>query len=358
VTLIAAIAIAPPTVRTESPAGSRTFADLTGRSVTVPQEPGRIAVLAPVFDVLATIEACTDRIAGGLKYTIARISESPTGLVCPSLAQTPVVSTSFAPDPEQILKSDPDVVISIRDLASNLDAIGYPGLVRIDYARDRIESRDRIWRMAGRILNRDKDAAQLQDLYRDKMEDLRLQIRHPGERPPRVIEMFGTPGAWRVSGGGYYLSDVLSVLGASYAASGLQHATEVNQEDLFRLDPDVILLEGNFTPDPEALFNDPSWQAVTAVKARRVYKMPSHNQFNEALDLVLATMWLGRILRPDESGSDLIESTQDVYVRVFNRRLSTPQLCSLFEFNANKHSKSYQNIVAGADCRIEPAQNG
>ncbi|MDN5872488.1 MAG: ABC transporter substrate-binding protein [Nitrococcus sp.] len=339
----------PPTVRTKPPAEARTIVNFTGRSVPVPRDPQRIAVLAPVLDVLATIEPCTNRISGGIEYEIAHAANTPTGLVCPGLARIPVVSTRWTPDPEKILKSEPDVVIAIRDLASNLEAIGYPSLVRIDYGPESVKRRDRVWRLAGRVLNHEERAARLQSLYRAEMEDLRLQAHPTGERQPRVIEMFGSATGWRVSGGGYYLSDVLSALGAVYAADGVRHASGVSQEDLFVLDPDVILLQGYSTSGPEALFDDPSWQAVTAVKMRRVYKMPPHNQFNEAVDLILTATWLAHVLRPEAPGPDLVSATQNIFTQVFDRRLSDSQLCRLFQFDANNRSQSYRKILP-IDC--------
>jgi iron complex transport system substrate-binding protein len=328
--------------------GDRVIRDLTGRSVVLPDHPRRIAVLALVFDAIATIDPCTSRISGGLKYEILHIGTAPVGLACPRLSDTEVVSARFAPDPERILLHAPDVVVAIGNLASNLDAIGYSGLARIEYRGSRAQMRESIWTFTGAVLGQQDEAASLLRDYHARIEALRFTTPGSGQQQsPRVLEMFGSPGSWRISAGDYYLGDILDVVGGVYAGRGMQHASAVSQEDLFRLDPDVILLQGLGTPGPEVLFNDPSWQAVTAVKARRVYKMPGHNQFNLPVDLALTAAWLAAVLRPESSVNGLSTFASDLFRDVYKKPLDDAKLRMLLETEENARSYAYEATVRG-----------
>jgi ABC-type Fe3+-hydroxamate transport system substrate-binding protein len=136
--------------------------------------------------------------------------------------------------------------------------------------------RESIWMFTGAILGQQDEAASLLRDYHAQIEAFRFKTPTSGKQQfPRGLEMFGSRGSWRISGGDYYLGDILEVVGGVYAGRGIRHASAVSQEDLFQLDPDVILLSDAGTPRPEVLYDDPSWQAVTAVKARRVCKMPA-----------------------------------------------------------------------------------
>jgi hypothetical protein len=50
----------------------------------------------------------------------------------------------FSPDPERILLDDPDAIIAVNDLASNLGPIGYASVARVAYYGDRAQMRKSI----------------------------------------------------------------------------------------------------------------------------------------------------------------------------------------------------------------------
>jgi hypothetical protein len=158
--------------------------------------------------------------------------------------------------------------------------------------------------------------------------------------------MSGSPGSWHVSSGDYYLGDILEAVGGLYAGRGMQPASAVAQEDLYRLDPDVILLRGDGTP--EVLFNDPAWQGVTAVKLRRVYKMPEDNPFNLPVDLTLTVAWLAAVLRPESNVNGLSTFASELFRDVYKKPLDDAKLRMLLETEANAGSYAYEAIVNGS----------
>lgn len=333
------LASASPKVGRSTQVGVRTLQDLSGRTVAVPRTPERIVVLGPVLETIATIDRCSNRISGGLKYSILHVAATPAGVACPELARTPIANITFTPDPETIMRSNPDVVIGIRDLAANLETVGYPSLVRIDYLDDPLQSRHGVWKLTGEVLGEPQKANEMLLRLQAQMRDLYAKYGSAKGAPIRIVELFGAAREWRISGEDYYLRDVLEGVGGTSAAANVRHASSVSQEDLFLLDPDVILLTGgDNNGKPSDLYGDPTWSGLSAVKNKRVYKMLVLNQFNPPVDLYLFANWLALVLHPEADASGLYAEVEGLYRNIYGKHISVEEIDRVLAMSANAAS--------------------
>lgn len=235
--------------------------------------------------------------------------------------------------------TNPDVVIGIQDLAANLESIGYPSLVRIGYVSDPVQRRDGIWKLVGEVLGQPRRAHELLAKLKEQMKRLYTDYRSTKEKPVRVVELFGAAREWRVSGGEYYLRDILEGVGGTSAAAAMRYASSVNQEDLFLIDPDVILLaDGANDASPRDLYGDPTWRGLAAVKNKRVYKMPAHNQFNPPVDLYLFANWLALILHPEADASSFYPELEGLYRNIYDKNISAEEIDRVLAMSANADS--------------------
>ena len=88
-------------------------------------------------------------------------------------------------------------------------------------------------------------------------------------------------------------------------AADLSGTPEINMEQVYEWDPDIIFIT-NFSPyQPDDLYNNTidgdDWSNVTAVKNQQVYKFPlgMYRWFPPASDTPLVLKWLATKIQPD-----------------------------------------------------------
>lgn len=136
---------------------------------------------------------------------------------------------------------------------------------------------------------------------------------------------------------GQYWADAT---GSINVGESLTHdnATPVNMEQIYKWDPHVIFIT-NFTPaQPADLYNNSigsyDWSKVTAVKNKRVYKMPlgMYRSYTPGVDTPVTLLWLAKTTYPDQfKDINITEETKTYYQKVFNIKLTDTQAEQIFK---------------------------
>jgi iron complex transport system substrate-binding protein len=164
----------------------------------------------------------------------------------------------------------------------------------------------------------------------EMLADLKKRIDTvPPDRRPRIYYGRG-PRGLETGTEGSINTEVLAAVGAVNvaAAPGQGNLTSVSMEQILAWNPDVVLtLDKRFYT---AVFDDPLWQAVGAVKNKRVYLAPSTPfgwlDFPPGLNRLIGARWLAAILYPDLFPEDLRNVTRDFYTRFYHVTPTDDQL--------------------------------
>ena len=129
----------------------------------------------------------------------------------------------------------------------------------------------------------------------------------------------------------------LESTGAINVARDLKDYPEINMEQIYKWDPEIIFIT-NFSPRlPEDLLNNTieghDWKNVTAVKNKQVFKFPlgMYRWYPPASDTPLVLKWLATKNQPELfKNTDMEKEVKDYYERFYGVNLSKDNLYRIF----------------------------
>lgn len=282
-----------------------TIVDSAGRYVTVPWPLKRIAAL--------TSDSAQVSIALGMKDAIVGITKYAAG--DPWAPNVTVIGSSFKPNIEAIIATEPDVVITYvrwpkpEALEEKLEPLGIK-VIRLDlYKIDKLFTEVKL---LGLLVNKTDRAEELVSYWEGIVETIKSRVKDiPAEERVRVyIEGYRD---YVAAGPGSGWDELLKLAGGVnvFADSPVTYP-KVSPEAVIEKNPDVIIKAvsaSKFQPygavDPSPLvairaeiMARPGWSEIKAVKDGRVYVICS-DMLHDTFGLVAELVYIAKTLYPD-----------------------------------------------------------
>ena len=331
---------------------TQSVTDMGGREVSVPESIERVFCSNPIGTVdLYLLEP--DVLVGwnflpsgdNRKYIEEEYLELPALGVW--------MGSGSTPNDEEIATQDPQVILCYWtadetgcDMADEIaDEVGIPVLL-IDYD---LRSAPEMYRYIGELLGLEERAEELAGYCEEKLaliEELAQAV--PEDERKSVFLAQGTGGLSTDPVGSMHVTDALELMNTENVADmpgtegqGMGMPT-VNLEQIVEWDPDAVLVSEYSMSDSESsdLYNeireDESWQAVPAVAAGRVYRLPQSpfSWFGRPPSVVrlLGCLLVMRLLYPAYTQDiDLVEETRAFYELFYRLELSDEDLLAILE---------------------------
>jgi iron complex transport system substrate-binding protein len=304
--------------------------DTAGRKVQVPANPKRIVCLGPGCLRLIVYLQAQDKVVG-IESMEKRRGGRPYILAQPQLLSLPQVSPggpsgiNKKPDLEGILKVKPDLVFITYMQADKADDVqkllGVPVVV-LTYGRFAAFDKavyDSL-RIAGKILGKDKRAQEVIAFMEAGQKDLRQRVAQvkKGQKPKVYVGGIGFRGSHGIEStdSRYIPFTWLEAQAVVKPRKGRGHAF-LDKEDLLRLKPDVIFLDGGGLHLIKADYGKKPkyYQSIEAFKQKRVYTLFPYNWYTTNLGTTLADAYcIGKILYPQcFTAMDPVKKTNEIY---------------------------------------------
>ena len=229
-----------------SDSAPRTLTDPSGAEISVPEEIGTVAVLAP--SLAETVAAL------GHGEQIVAYDSSSLGLE--GLPAEALVLDLSDPDMEQLTALKPDLL-----LVTNMSLYDQEDL-----------------------FGEEEKGRELVDSMQAEVDRLAAIGATVTEKKSVYFEISAAPYLYSF-GSGVFLDEMLDLIGAENILGAEEGWLSVTEETVVAADPDVILTNVNYIDDPVGeILARPGWEAVTAVKNGAVYSidnmassLPDHN---------------------------------------------------------------------------------
>jgi iron complex transport system substrate-binding protein len=231
-----------------------------GDTVVLPRPATRVVSLSPATTELLFALGAGDRVVGRTHwcdYPVAALA-------------VPDLGDGLTPNLEAVLGAHPDLVLlypSARNLQAveRLHAIGIPTL---QLATDRLRDVSRLARLLAPLVER----AAAGDSLAARFERQLATVDLPRYRvPPRVFLLAWTDPPVTI-GAGSFLDEIVTRAGAVNIFADLPAPSgPVSIEAVSQRDPDFILTTSTDLP---GFMQRPEWQAVRAVRLRRLVSLP------------------------------------------------------------------------------------
>lgn len=322
-----------------------TITDAFGRTVTLPDNPEKIAVSGSGSMRYFVYMEISDR-AVAVDYQdsssfVMTKDNRPYSIAHPEIRDNPMLGTAKgAIDAERLLAANPDVLFisayGPEDIASADQIQEKSGIpVVLFYVGNYVTEKEQIdttLRMLGKIFHKDQRAEDLINYFDGIIVDLQNRIKDV-PAPDKTVYIGGISynGAHGLNGSDpTYLP--FTVLKANNVATEMLNGTAktgyvaVSKEKILEWDPDVIFVDLGTQSAAGGgalveLKNDVSYKELTAVKKGEIYTVNPHTSMNVNHETSLANCYfVGKILYPEQFADiEPAEKADEIYTFVVGK---------------------------------------
>ena len=247
---------------------------------------------------------------------------------------------------EELLAMEPDVVFYRAENVEEyeqLSAMGIPavGFSTTKWGSDSIETFQGWVSLLGEVLQQEDRADGIAEYGREVYDMIQQRLAQAGDdlEKPRVFWLFRySSGVVQTSGSnhfGEYWANATGAVNVAHESDGASF--EVNMEQIYAYDPDIIYIS-NFAPYlPEDLYNNAiegnDWSVVRAVQEGNVYKCPlgMYRWYPPSSDSPLMLLWLAKNHHPELfEDIDMTQELKDYYLRFYNVELTDENIEKIF----------------------------
>ncbi len=315
--------------------------DMLGRELTVPEDIKSAVATSPPSTILVYMLA-PDKLAGW-----NFINSFNHSLIDEKYLTLPVIGGWYGTQTgnyETIITMHPDIVIEGYTTDGKIDdaiqrrqeMFGSIPVVSIEDSIIFVEKSDPTIEYVGNLLGVEEQAEKLIEFRASILDDINSKVSDiPEDERVRVYYAEGPKGLMTDPSGSQH-SQVIDICGGINVAdcpltpgNGM---TPVSMEQIISWKPEVILASS-----PQfysAVYSDPLWANLDAVKNKRVYLAPQ-NPFcwidrPQGPHLIIGTAWTAKMLYPELfEDMDLEQLTREFYVDFFHYELTDDELNSL-----------------------------
>lgn len=337
-----------PAASSETTAATRTITDHAGNQVVIPTEINRVVIssILPLPSVFCLFDGAADKLVGMDPSSMAAAKNSILPKIHPEVLN---VNTSFIKDGniniEELLKLKPDVVLYSADNKADYEALTKAGIPAIAFSTskfdfDTVKTFDNWVSLMGEIFGQQETAKKIANYGYEVKDEITKTIDSAGAelKKPKVLILFRYDnGSIKTSGSNFFGQYWLDTTGAENVAKDLKGIAEINMEQVYQWNPDMIFIT-NFTPyQPDDLYNNSiegfDWSKVKAVQDKKVYKFPlgMYRWFPPASDTPLAMQWLATKNQPELfKDIDMNKEVKEYYKRFYNYDLTDEEMTQIF----------------------------
>lgn len=314
-----------------------------------------VTIPMPAASLLAAVDQGASHLAGMHNASWVAMRDGIMGTMYPEALNIPhdIATTDFTPNVESIRALNPDVVVQWSD-AQLTAPLEQAGMKVLGITNTGTQQDVDIWTsLFATMLGRPDRAVQIKARSDEKQKSIQAEAAARGTGGPGIIYFNRFSGGLKVAGNGSYNDFYIKLVGGHNPATGPQGLqgkgmVGVDVEQVLAWDPEVILL-GNFDEAmPPDLYDNPVWQSVSAVRSRRVYKVPlgGYRWDPPGQESQLMWRWLSDISFPSGNRSALRDETSDYFDFLYRYRLSAPEMDKILWTEANGASANYRQFDA------------
>lgn len=326
---------------------TRTIVDHAGNEITLPAQLDRVVIsgILPLPSVFCQFRGTAEEIVGMHPSSMAAAENSYLVNVFPEILEA---DTSFvvngAVNIEELIKLEPDVVFYSATNVEEYELYKKAGIPAVGFSTtiadyDCVETYAKWIEQFGEIYGQKEEADAIIAEGRQVAEEISaITSAIPEDEKPSVLILFNyANGTMTTAGSGFFSEYWLETAGAVNAAAEINRSGEINMEQVYEWNPDIILIT-NFSPYlAEDILNNTieghDWSNVKAVKEGQVYKFPlgMYRWFPPASDTPLVLMWLAKTLQPEYfEDIDMDAEIKEFYRTHYNVELTDQDIQKIY----------------------------
>jgi iron complex transport system substrate-binding protein len=351
---------APPSSPSGSSGGaapeSINITDQRGKTVTFSQPVTRVVTIPmPAASLLVAVDRTAEHLAAMHNVSWVAMRDGIMGTMFPKALSVPheIATQDFTANVESVRALNPDVVIQWSD-EQLIEPLEKAGLQVIGLKNNgRQEDVDAWVAMFAAMLGKPERATEIKAQSDQELAAVRAQAAGRGAEGPSILYFNRFTDGLKVAAANSYNDFYIKLVGGTNPATGKDPLpgsgmVGLDVEQVLSWDPEIILL-GNFDPAvPQDIYSDPVWRNVSAVRSRRVYKVPlgGYRWDPPGQESPLMWHWLADIAFPQQQ-SPLRGKAAEYFRFLYNHELTAAELDKILWTAPNGGSAHYQQFNAG-----------
>ena len=329
----------------EEAEGTRTITDHAGNEVVLPEKVERVAIggLTPLTSVYCMFMGSADGLVGIHPDSKNAAVNSILGEAYPELADIPDGWASGDEiNMEELLKLEPDVVFYNADVTANYEALSAAGIPAVGFSTTLFDDYNTIdnfnaWiELLSEVMGPSDRAdgiiaygEEVQQVVADRLAEV------PEEDYPNTLILSNYNESAITAGGTSYANYWITATGGKNLGYDVgAFVGEVNMEQIYEWNPDVLFLNSFSAYTPEDLYNNTAaeghdWSGIKAVQNKRVYKIPlgMYYWFPPSSDSPLMLQWMAKQMYPELfEDLDIEQEIKDYYSEFYGLELTDEQV--------------------------------
>ena len=327
---------------------TRIVVDHTGAEVELPAEIDRVVItsITPLPSVYCLYRGSTEGLVGLSPSSMAAAENSYLATVYPEIKDiTTEFYTGDEINLEELMKLEPDVVFysaskpNEKEMYENagIPAVGF-SVSLADY--NSVETYVGWIELLSQIYGDDggKTAEMIALSRTVESEILEKTANLTEDEKPRVLILFNYGNGKIVTSGSKFFGQYwLETTGAINVASELTGQAEINMEQIYEWNPDMIFITNFSAVNPEDILTNSiegeDWSQVKAVQDGKVYKFPlgMYRWFPPSSDTPLALMWLAKQVQPELFDYiDMDAEIKDYFAKYYQVELTDADIQAIY----------------------------
>lgn len=330
-----------------------TITDQADNKVTVPKKIKRIAVagIYPLPSVISVFFNSADKIVGMPEPSMIAAKNSLLSELYPKILKA---NTSFNKNDnvntEELKKLNPDVVFYTAEnkkMKKTLENAGFTavGVSVSKWDYDSVKTLSHWISLLSKLFPENNRAKIVKNYSNDVSQKIQKRVGNlTAEQKQKVFFLFQYDGKSIATSGkhffGQYWTDAIGAVNAG-AGMNTDNSTAVNMEQIYKWDPQVILITNFTKAQPADLYGNKmgsnDWSKIDAVKNKRVYKMPlgMYRSYTPGVDTPVTLWWMAKTVYPEQfKDINITKETKTYYKKVFNIELTDKQADKIFKPSA------------------------
>lgn len=335
--------------------GAISVTDQRGKTLTFARPVTRVVTIPmPAASLLVAVDRTADHLAAMHNASWVAMRDGIMGTIFPKALELPhdIATQDFTANVESVRALDPDVVIQWSD-AQLIDPLEKAGLNVIGLTNTGKQEDVDAWvAMFAAMLGKPERAADIKARSDVELAAIKDLAAGRDSARPSILYFNRFTGGLKVAAANSYNDFYIKLVGGTNPATGddpLKGSGMVglDVEQVLRWDPEIILL-GNFdNAMPQDLYADPVWQTVSAVRNRRVYKVPlgGYRWDPPGQESPLMWHWLSDIAFPLQQ-SPLRNKVVEYFDFLYGHKPTATELDKILWITANAGSDHYRQFNA------------
>jgi iron complex transport system substrate-binding protein len=315
---LAVVLLLVPVLRADA---ARSFTDMMGREITVPEEVNRVVTTYKSATQFVLALNAGDKLVG----VSVKTDKQPLFVnLQPELAELPQVgSKRNGINLETTLNVNPDLVILYphRDAVETAEKLEEQGVTALIINPESLAQIKETTELLGKVLNKEDQAAEVLKAYA-KIDSLTAETAELAEKNKKKIYFANSEFTDSVGEGMMQTALIKNAGGINPAADLKSGFITVSAENILEWNPEMVIVSQYFNGDLDKLRQENKYQNISAFKNNELYRVPSKLEPWDfpSPSTFIAQLWLAQKAYPSKyQDLDYQKEVNEFYQTLYGR---------------------------------------